>query len=108
MPSNGWFSRAFRSATGRSSKATTTGANGSPTGAVVPDVDALTREFELRARAATSSGRNIPSATGEGSGATVSGAATMSTGGVGSDGTRKMCVEDFEPLKIIGRGAFGA
>jgi len=70
-------------------------------------VDALTREFELRARAATSSGRNIPSATGEGSGATVSGAATMSTGGVGSDGTRKMCVEDFEPLKIIGRGAFG-
>jgi len=72
----------------------------------MPDVDALTREFELRARAATSSGRNIPNATGEG--ATVSGASTTSTGGVGSDGTRKMCVEDFEPLKIIGRGAFGA
>lgn len=71
----------------------------------MPDVDALTREFELRARAATSSGRNIPNATGEG--ATVSGASTTSTGGVGSDGTRKMCVEDFEPLKIIGRGAFG-
>lgn len=33
----------------------------------------------------------------------VSTATTASGSGTG----RKMCVEDFEPLKLIGRGAFG-
>ena len=107
MPSNGWFSRAFRSATGRSSKAATSGAAAPP-----PDVDALTREFETRARAATSSGRNIP---GGPAAATLTTPATTTTEAIapgagvgGKNDARKMCVEDFEPLKIIGRGAFGA
>ena len=29
-------------------------------------------------------------------------------GGVGKAAAKKMRVEDFEPLKLIGRGAFGA
>lgn len=31
-----------------------------------------------------------------------------SGGGVGKSAAKKMRVEDFEPLKLIGRGAFGA
>lgn len=100
MGGTSWFSRTFarksKTEKPKSSDATST-AGGDVTSASGPGVggtkttgsssgaDEITRGVE---------------ALGMGS---VSTATTASGSGTG----RKMCVEDFEPLKLIGRGAFG-
>lgn len=78
-----WFSRTFGKASTKKSKAKT-GKEASETASA---------STEAEADGATAVAASSPEAE-------VSSAA--------SETVKKMCVDDFEPLKLIGRGAFGA
>lgn len=75
-----WFSRTFGKASTKKGKA--------KTGKEAPEVTA-----DAEARGGSTVAASSPEAT---------------VASVASDTGKKMCVDDFEPLKLIGRGAFGA
>ena len=102
--SDGWFSRAFAKATGRASERERKERTPAER-TVVEDGSAVARV-----------GRRMEETRldGGGGGGGGEGGATKDDdangGGVGKAvaAAKKMRVEDFEPLKLIGRGAFGA
>ena len=96
--SGGWLSRAFAKATGRTSGKGGRGTREERTASVTSGATArgvaMGEEVEGTAAAATKAGERVDAREGRGTGANGT--------------TKKMRVEDFEPLKLIGRGAFGA
>ena len=99
--SGGWLSRAFAKATGRTSGKGGRGTREERTASVTSGATArgvaMGEEVEGTAAATTTkaaAGERVDAREGRGTGANGT--------------TKKMRVEDFEPLKLIGRGAFGA
>ena len=99
--SGGWLSRAFAKATGRMSGKGGRGTREERTASVTSGATArgvaMGEEVEGTAAATTTkaaAGERVDAREGRGTGANGT--------------TKKMRVEDFEPLKLIGRGAFGA
>ncbi len=101
--SGGWLSRAFAKATGRTSGKGGRGTREERTASVTSGATArgvaMGEEVEGTAAAAAA-------ATKAAAGERVDAREGRGTGANGT--TKKMRVEDFEPLKLIGRGAFGA
>lgn len=104
MGGTSWFSRTFarkskteKTKSGHATSTTTT-AGGDVASAAGPGVGG-TKTIGSSSTAADEITRGVE-ALGMGSGSTATTASGSGTG-------RKMCVEDFEPLKLIGRGAFG-
>jgi len=95
--SGGWLSRAFAKATGRTSGKGGRGAHeermASVNSGATPRAMTMGEEVEGTTTAARA-GERVEAREGRGKGANGT--------------TKKMRVEDFEPLKLIGRGAFGA
>ena len=95
--SGGWLSRAFAKATGRTSGKGGRGTREERTASVTSGATArgVTMGEEVEGTtAAARAGERVEAREGRGKGANGT--------------TKKMRVEDFEPLKLIGRGAFGA
>lgn len=104
MGGTSWFSRTFarkskteKTKSGHATSTATT-AGGDVASAAGPGVGG-TKTIGSSSGAADEITRGVE-ALGMGSGSTATTASGSGTG-------RKMCVEDFEPLKLIGRGAFG-
>ena len=102
MAGTSWFSRTFaRKSKGEKTKSDATNTGGvSSAAAGVGGGGTKTIGSSSGATGADEITRGVE-ALGTGSGSTATTASGSGTG-------RKMCVEDFEPLKLIGRGAFGA
>jgi len=102
MAGTSWFSRTFaRKSKGEKTKSDATNTGGVSTAAAgVGGGGTKTIGSSSGATGADEITRGVE-ALGTGSGSTATTASGSGTG-------RKMCVEDFEPLKLIGRGAFGA
>lgn len=105
MGGTSWFSRTFarkskteKTKSGHGATGTTTTAGGDVASAAGPGVGG-TKTIGSTSGTADEITRGVE-ALGMGSESTATTASGSGTG-------RKTCVEDFEPLKLIGRGAFG-
>ncbi len=96
--SGGWLSRAFAKATGRTSGKGGRGVHEERIASVNSGATAravtMGEEVEGTTTTTARAGERVEAREGRGKGANGT--------------TKKMRVEDFEPLKLIGRGAFGA
>jgi hypothetical protein len=102
--SGGWLSRAFAKATGRTSGRGGRGVHEERKTSVTSGVTSRTSS-----RATTTVKEGEGSAAEATTAARDQGVEARGVRGKGANGTtKKMRVEDFEPLKLIGRGAFGA